>query len=819
MIVRKCNVNHIFIFFVSFILNGQITGTVMNKYTNAPIEYATVILKGDDKILEGTISKPDGSFILPISANGNFIIEVSFLGYQTIVRDNISVQKNTPLDLGVISLQTTQNLLSEVVVDTQRSAIQNKIDRQVYSASEFSIAKGGTGMDIIRNLPSITINSLGEINFRGSSGLVVLVNNKPVQSDINSLLNQIPANSIKNIEIITAPSAQYDAEGKAGIINILTLKNALQGDYFQVNTLLGAPSIEDYENAHPARRHGVDITYNTVGEKWNFSSGLSFQRNDLSGRREGDVYTIIQDKYTRFPSDGERSFDEINYSGRLTADYQPSDKDIFSLGLYVGKRTKERTADIVYYNNYAITDKIDYQFQYYNKNLRIRKSDFVLGSLDYDHSFENSAQLNTSILYEYTLLGGPTTNRNLGHPDNTIIYQDEYNTNENPLFGMRINLDYTFKPLSIGNLKIGYQYRNLDHTGDFIYQRKNNESLLFELVPEFSSEVNLKRSIHSSYFQYDISFEKWNFAAGLRIENMDRNLSLNDKTGQLDESFTMNFTKLFPSASIHYQLKENLSINMAYSKRIERTTTFKMNPFPEREHSETLEQGDPNLHPELIDQVEFGINKKTKKGNSRFFRIYYRSIKDLINRVNTVYNDTILNRIYSNVGNAKVIGRENGGEYNLGKKLKIFYSTSFYYYIIKGSFDDHIINTDDYVYSLNLNSTYNFSNSSFVQLNFNYLSNKITAQGKDSEYYSPNLILVRRFWDNQLTVSLQWKNIDMGLMNSNEQRITTQREGDFYTTTNYVYEVDMILLSLSYNFKNRKNTTKFIESEFGKREF
>ena len=819
MIVRKCNVNHIFIFFVSFILNGQITGTVMNKYTNVPIEYATIILKGDDEILEGTISKPDGSFILPISANGNFIIEVSFLGYQTIVRDNISVQKNTPLDLGVISLQTTQNLLSEVVVDTQRSAIQNKIDRQVYSASEFSIAKGGTGLDIIRNLPSITINSLGEINFRGSSGLVVLVNNKPVQSDINSLLNQIPANSIKNIEIITAPSAQYDAEGKAGIINILTLKNTLQGDYIQINTLLGAPSIEDYENAHPARRYGVDITYNTVGEKWNFSSGLSFQRNDLSGRRDGDVYTIIQDKYTRFPSDGERSFDEINYSGRLTADYQPSDKDIFSLGLYVGKRTKERTADIVYYNNYAITDKIDYQFQYYNKNLRIRKSDFVLGSLDYDHSFENSAQLNTSILYEYTLLGGPTTNRNLGHPDNTIIYQDEYNTNENPLFGVRINLDYTFKPLSIGNLKIGYQYRNLDHAGDFIYQRKNNESLLFELVPEFSSEVNLKRSIHSSYFQYNISFEKWNFAAGLRIENMDRNLSLNDKTGQLDKSFSMNFTKLFPSASIHYQLKENLSINMAYSKRIERTTTFKMNPFPEREHSETLEQGDPNLHPELIDQVEFGINKKTKKGNSRFFRIYYRSVKDLINRVNTVYNDTILNRIYSNVGNAKVIGRENGGEYNLGKKLKIFYSTSFYYYTIKGSFDNHIINTDDYVYSLNLNSTYNFSNSSFVQLNFNYLSNKITAQGKDSEYYSPNLIFVRRFWDNQLTVSLQWKNIDMGLMNSNEQRITTQREDEFYTTTNYIYEVDMILLSLSYNFKNRKNTTKFIESEFGKREF
>ena len=110
------------------------------------------------------------------------------------------------------------------------------------------------------------------------------------------------------------------------------------------------------------------------------------------------------DEYTRFPSDGERSFNEINYSGRLTAIISPRISICFHLG-YVGKRTKERTADIIYYNNYAITDKIDYQFQYYNENLRIRKSDFVLGSLDYDHSFENSAQLSTSILYEYTLLG------------------------------------------------------------------------------------------------------------------------------------------------------------------------------------------------------------------------------------------------------------------------------------------------------------------------------------------------------------------------------------------------------------------------------
>ena len=134
----------------------------IRQKTNSPIEYATIILKQSGKILEGTISKPDGSFLLPISVNGNFNIEISFLGYQKLETENVNVKKNTPLNLGVITLETTQNFLNEVVVNSNRLAVQNKIDRQVYLATEFSIAKGGTGMDIVRNLPSITVNSLAK---------------------------------------------------------------------------------------------------------------------------------------------------------------------------------------------------------------------------------------------------------------------------------------------------------------------------------------------------------------------------------------------------------------------------------------------------------------------------------------------------------------------------------------------------------------------------------------------------------------------------------------------------------------------------------
>tara|TARA_B100000902_G_C27308367_1_gene916947 strand:+ start:474 stop:2930 length:2457 start_codon:yes stop_codon:yes gene_type:complete len=812
-----------YFFILSFLLSqlffGQISGFVLDSQNKAPIEYATIVIKKGTEVLDGTISKKDGSFEISINPKSNYIIDISFLGYETQSIDSFEIEKGNVIDLGDILLQPTQTQLEEVVLNSNISSIQSKIDRQVYAASEFSIAKGGNASDLIRNIPSISINAIGEISVRGSSGFVVLLNDKPIQSDVQSLLNQIPANSIKNVEVITAPSAKYDAEGKAGIINILTLKNTFEGDYFQVNTLLGAPSIQDYENAESAQRFGADITYNTVREKWNLSTGFSFQRNDISGRREGDVYTIIGDKYTRFPSDGERSFDEVNYSGRLTTDYQLSENDLISLGLFAGKRTKDRTADILYYANYAIISDIKYEFQYYNENLRIRKSDFVLGSLDYEHNFENKAELTSSMLYEYTLLGGPTTNRNLGYPDNSIIYQDEYNTNDNPLYGLRINLDYKFKPLSIGTLEMGYQYRNLDHTGDFIYERKNNATQIFELIPDFSSEVNLKRSIHAGYLQFNGSFEKWVFAMGLRLENMERELNLKDKTGFLDEDYSLGFTKLFPSASLNYEVNENTKIKLAYSKRIERTTTFKMNPFPEREHSETLEQGDPNLHPELIDQVEVGFNFKNNNGDSFFSNIYFRNVDNLINRVNTIYNDTILNRIYSNVGNAKAFGGELGTEFTVAKKLKTFASFNLYNYQIDGEFDKSPISSKGTIFSLNLNSTYSFSGNTFAQFNYNYLSNRITAQGQDSRFYSPNLTLTKRFWNNQLTASLQWKNMDMGLMNTNEQRITTSRPDRFYTTTNYVYEVDMILFSLSYNFNNRKNTAKFIDSEFGKREF
>jgi iron complex outermembrane receptor protein len=800
---------------------SELRGKVVDAQSQIPLEFASVAVykTQDSTLVEGSITDVEGVFMIENVVAGTYFLKVSFIGFQTLSSPSFDLAKNQKRDFSTILLAGDQQELDGVEVQGQKITSDFKLDKQSYSAENFEVAQGGSAADVLKNLPGMSINGEGQISVRGTSGFVVMLNGKPVQGDPMMILSQLPANGIEKVEWISSPSARYDSEGKAGMINITTKKGTTDGLYLQANSRLGFPSIENYDNASNPRRNGADFNLNYLKGKWDLSIGANYQRNDLSGRRVGDVFTVRGDTTTFFPSEGERSTNEVNYSGRFTLGFNPDPSNSFSLGFFAGVRDKVRTADILYFDNRAeVNGERLYTMQYFNANEQKRRGDFVLGSLDYAHIFANKSKLSTSFLYEYTMLGGPTTNRNLGFPDMTEVLQDEFNTNDNPLNGWRVNLDYAFKPLSIGQVQVGYQYRNLDHRGDFIYERKNNETGIFELVPEFSSKVDLKHSIHAGYLQLDKKIDKLSYGAGLRLEAMDRNFNLQDRTGTLDTLYVYDYFRPFASANLGYQVNDELQLKASFSQRVERTTTFKMNPFPEREHSETLEQGDPELLPEFINQVEVGLVKNWKD-NSFYATGYHSRVKNLVNRVNTVFNDTILNRIYSNVGTGKSTGIDLGAELYPANWWKFFAGFNTYYYSIKGSFDDRPVNSSAWVYSFNLTSSFEVSPTVSIQASFNYLSKRVTAQGEDGRFYNPNLSVKKSWLDSRLTASLLWQNIDMGLLKSNEQRITTFREGEFFTTTNYIYEVDVIVLNLSYTLNSSKNRTKFVKSEFGEKEF
>ena len=487
----------------------------------------------------------------------------------------------------------------------------------------------------------------------------------------------------------------------------------------------------------------------------------------------------------------------------------------------------------MYYNNagvYLPENDTVYQTTYYNENLRIRTGDFLISSLDYNHTFDDQSQLKSSLLYEYTMLGGPTANLNLSWPELSDTLQHQYNTNDNPLNGVRLQLDYV-KPLGTGQLEAGYQYRYLNHVGDFIYEEREIGTDNWQLVPEFSSSVNLSRQIHSLYGQYSGQVEKLNYTLGARAEVMSRTLELTNQF--VDTTYNYDFVQIYPSANLLYNWTENFRLKTAYSRRVERTTTFKMNPFPEREHSETFEQGDPNLLPEFIDLVELGMIKDFGD-HSVFATAYFQHVENLINRVNTIYNDTILNRIYSNVGRGRSFGLEAGAELNPTSWWRLYAGGNLYNYDIKGSFASQPVNTNSWIYSINANTNFKLSATLSLQWTLNYISARNTAQGEDSRFLSPNLTVQKSWMDGRLSATLQWLNMDLGLLSTNEQRITTlgnssgtnsiqhgspQRAGEFYTTTNYIYEVDMIMLNLSYRINQPAGKAKFIKSEFGEQEF
>ncbi|MGB3617880.1 MAG: outer membrane beta-barrel family protein, partial [Catalinimonas sp.] len=505
-----------------------------------------------------------------------------------------------------------------------------------------------------------------------------------------------------------------------------------------------------------------------------------------------------------------------------SARYRPAEGHALDAGLYAGRRRQYRTADILYDQQRTLVttgETID-ELRYFNENLRERWGDFLLGGLDYTRTFADRSTLTASALYEYTLLGGPTKNVSLAWPLNGDTLEYQRNDNTNPLDGVRLKLDWARPRGEHGREEVGYQYRYLNHTGDFVYEDVEPGTGRAVRNSAFSNRIRLRRRIHAVYAQHgDRLFDRLDYTAGLRFEWADRDLTTGDPARATDTTYRLLLRNLFPSAQLGWDVGRGYTLKTAYSRRIDRATTFMLNPFPEREHNETLEQGDAELRPELIDAVEAGA-VKTFGASSVFLTGYYRHVADVVNRVNSLYppGDTILNRIYTNAGTARAWGAEAGTQLQLTRNWKLYAGGNVYRYSIRGDLLGERINTAAVVYSVSANTTVRLLPTFSAQAGVNYLSSRITAQGEDGRFYTPDLTLRKTFLNEQWTVAFQWLNIDLGLLDTQEQRITTERPR-FFTTTNYVYEVDMLQLSVSYHFHPARQRARLIDSEFGKEEF
>lgn len=801
---------------------GAISGRIEDFASAQPLEYASVAVfsAADSSLINGTITGNSGNFKIEKVQNGVYFVRVQFLGYETFQSKSFSVSGGQETKLGDIKVKPSQQLMEEINVTGNRINTSNKLEKQIYSSDQFESAKGGSAMDVLKNMPSVAVDGQGEITVRGSTGFLVLVNGKPVLADAQTALGQIPANMVNNVELITSPTAKYDPDGKAGIINITTKKGADNGNGLIVNAQYGFPGTTDYGNARVAKRYGADIMFNHKKDKWDISLGANYSRNDNAGFREGqlEVKNFENNLLTKSPSNGERSFNKYYYAGRTNITYKADDNNIVSFGLFAGKRYQERDANLFYNNSKWTLDtneKIS-EFDWYNANNQVKEGTFTLGNLDYTHTFKDTSALTLSLLYEYDDLYGNTYNNNLSEPGGEL-YQYVENPYTKPINGYRIKLDYA-KKIGKGKLETGYQYRYDSQDGVFDY-------LVIPEIPDnpdidkFRGTALSKNQINSLYGQYSEKGKKLEYNVGLRYEYSQRNVKLSFDP----EEHALNLSNFFPSASALYSLSEYLKLKAGYSRRIQRATNNQLNPIPEREHSETLEIGDPDLLPEFVDLAELGIIKSFEDGGSVFLTAYYMHGKNPMQRVNSVYNDTILYRVYTNVERGESVGLESGLDWNPAKWWKLYLGANVYWQKFSGDLkilDDPVmvVNNSGWVYSINLNTTFNLVSSLTLNAKVNYLSNRPTAQGEDSRFLAPDLVLKKTFKDNKYSLSIQWQYIDLGMKQSNRQRISTWGE-DFYTSTNYIYETDIIMLNFSYNLNWKNGKSKLPSSEFGEKEF
>src|SRR5690606_5211349 len=417
------------------------------------------------------------------------------------------------------------NSLEQVMVKAVIAGQKHGSDRQTYQASQYKNAIGGTALDIVKNLPSATVDANGNISMRGNTGVIVLINGKPSFLDPATILNQIAANDVSEVEYITSPTAQFDPDGKGGIINLKTKKYVANGFTWLLNLQGGLPTIDDYDNREPQKRFGGDIAFQYKKNRLELNGSANYLRNDNAGFRDGDVNTIIGDRQTFFPSKGERSFDKYNYGLRLNAAYEVSEKHNLNLGVLASRRFQDRLADI-HYNNRTIQPSTGDQISsldYFNSNLQNKQGEFYLLDFSYQYKINPTHSLQLGAIYEFANIYGSTKNGNIENNIDTV--QWTHNTYTNPLHGLRLSLQHSWK-LNNAELTSGYQLRNDRQKGNFEYYASEKGTQDLQLIPEFTGRLNATNRVHALFSQYDRKFNSTQLSLGLRYEYYQRDLLL-----------------------------------------------------------------------------------------------------------------------------------------------------------------------------------------------------------------------------------------------------------------------------------------------------
>ncbi len=722
--------------------NGKISGTITDATTKLPVEFATVALTApnSEKPINGSICDDKGKFSITKIPNGTYRLIISFIGYENVVVDNVIISdKNHTIDVGSLKMSTGSKELEAVVIEGQRALVEEKVDRTVYNAENDQTSRGGDATDVLKRVPMLSVDMDGNVSLRGNQNIKVLINNKPSTisaSSVADALKQIPADQIKTVEVITSPSAKYDAEGSAGIINIITKKNTLQGLTLNVDGSSGYRGTNLGLNGS-YRKGKMGFSLGGFGRSGYNISG-KFNNSQLTTATQPDGSTAqslnLQEATTR----GSNLFGNTTFGWDYDIDKSNSLTASVKYGTRNGYNYQDNLLTQIYQSDIMTSSSL--------RNVNTTdQSGTVDASLNYTHTFKKPQQ-------EFNILTLFSRNNRNNDFVNSIMNESDYSIinrlkNENTSFNQEFTIQADYQT-PIGTTQM------LEFGGKNISRKVSSDYKYFaalgadgDYVPAVNSSLanifSYNQNITAGYLSYTLSMKSgYSLKAGTRYEYTTINANFATEKGPV---IIPSYGVLVPSVNLSKKLNSGGTLKVAYNRRIQRPSIQFLNPNIQASNPYSITVGNPSLGPEYTNNYELSYStfiKSTSLNFSTFIRDTndaIQSVRDVIGNVPT--NPDTIRTTYKNIGKENAYGGSVFASVNIAGKLTLNGGSDVYYAVLRNNDPNPLYTASNqgWVASFRFFGNYTLSKGYGLQFFSFYRGRQVQLQGFQGNFYSYSL--------------------------------------------------------------------------------
>ena len=759
----------------------SILGKVIDKETQQPLEYATIVVKSlNGEIVTGGITDINGLFEIQV-ARGTYNISVEFISFKTFTLLNKEINKTT--DLGLISLEMDAEALGEVEIIAEKSTVEIRLDKKIYNVGKDMTVKGGSASDVLDNVPSVTVDVEGNVSLRGNENVRILINGKPsglVGLSGTDALRQLPADAIEKVEVITSPSARYDAEGTAGILNIVLRKGKAQGFNGSITANAGNPD-----------NFGASVNVNYRTKKANFFNSTGYNYRNAPGNSSAKTTYFDENGLISSYRDEKTTYDRENnrFNTTFGIEYFLSDKSSLT-GTVLYRKSDGEDISINTNKLFDANYNLDSSYE------RVENEDETDETIEYSLNFTQNFKTDGHKLIVDFQYGKNNEDSNA-----IININDERNSTDEESKDILVQADYVLPIGENAQFEFGFKADLNDLTTDYLVEDYDENTNQFVNNTDFSNTLDFKQDVYAVYSQYGKKINKFSYLLGLRAETTDRKINLL----QTDEVYNKKFTELFPTVNLGFEFNDTESLTLGYSKRLRRPRSWFLNPFESRTSETYIRKGNVNLDPTYTNSFDLGYLKRWEKFTLNS-SIYYQHAVNNIEMVQTEdirdidgVPTLVIIRNPINLSSQDRYGFEFTTNYTPFKWWKLNNSFNFFKSVTDGEFDGISYDADDVSWFTRMVSRVTLPGGIDWQTTGFYMGPSEGAQSKREGMLSVNLAFSKDIFKENATIALNVSDLfNTRKRKSTSYSPTTESVGEFQ------WRQRQVMLNFTYRFNQKK---------------